>query len=295
MRTNRSWSLQIPNELWLDMTRLTANIRVTGGAPPGTALVEAEGDDRLLARLDLRHAVPAQVELDYGPGQFCIMVGTTSYLCGGDLVVSGGRGGGVLSGIKARNVTISNVVIDGRSVVSAIGDADTTFDVDDLPIVAITIPADTKLHLTAGGAGDLFVGGLEGRLRAALSGSFDTILQGAVSPDLRLSGTGRLEAAVRGSLKLDKSGTGNCRLAVEPHGDALPDLDIRVSGTGRVRVAGERFGNAKLDLSGAASIAIEGACTDVDAAMSGVGDIDIREVVGKFVKRVTGVGDVNVG
>ena len=290
VRTTRKWSLNVPNELWLDLSGLTANIRAIGCASPGLALIEAEGDERLLGKLDLRHDTPAEVALDYGPGPITIRIGNS-------VMSNGGRQSGVnvLSNIRGRSVSICNVVVNGVSVTSVIGDSDAIFDIDALPIVAISLPPETKLHIKAGGGSKLFVAAMKERFRLAVTGSCDAIIQDVVAPEIRLSGSGQISLSAHGDTVIELSGSGNCHGTIAPNADGrAANLDARVSGSGNVRLRGS-VGKAALAVAGSGMIYLSDECAEADAQISGSGLISIRKVTGALRQRTSRSGQIKIG
>jgi len=142
------------------------------------------------------------------------------------------------------------------------------------------------------GSGDITVnGGQASSLDARVSGSGDVQFKG-VTQDLQagLSGNGQIDAGVvTHSLGVDISGSGDMKVQ-----QASGTVRAHISGSGELHVAGGHATNIEAELSGSGDVDFGGVADTVNASTSGSGDLRVARVTGPVVSSASGSGRVIV-
>jgi len=120
--------------------------------------------------------------------------------------------------------------------------------------------------------GKVTVGNTDGNLRASIGGTGSVHAGRVKKINGRISGSGEIIiASANGDAKLRISGSGSANI----NGGEIDELEVSVAGSGSARI------NAKAN--------------DADLDVSGVGNIYVHQVVNRPRRRVSGVGNINVG
>jgi len=152
--------------------------------------------------------------------------------------------------------------------------------------------ASGRIRLQDSGGGDIDVnGGQASSLDEQASGSGDIQFRGAAQ-DVRasLSGIGQVGAGVvTHSLDVDISGGGDMNVQ-----QASGTVRADISGSGRLHVAGGHASNIEARLSGSGDVDFGGVADTVNASASGAGDLRVAHVTGPVVSSTSGAGRVIV-
>ena len=152
--------------------------------------------------------------------------------------------------------------------------------------------ASGRVRLQDSGSGDIAVnGGQASSLDTQVSGAGDIQFRGGAQ-DVRanLSGIGRIDAGiVAHSLDADISGGGD--MSVQ---QASGTVRADISGAGRLHIAGGHASNIEAHLSGSGDVDFGGVADTVNASTSGAGDLRVARVTGPVVSSTSGAGRVIV-
>jgi hypothetical protein len=148
------------------------------------------------------------------------------------------------------------------------------------------------IRIRDSGSGGITVnGGQASSLDTQVSGSGDIQFKGAAQ-DVRasLSGIGQIGAGVvTHSLGVDISGAGD--MSVQ---QASGVIRADISGAGRLHIAGGHASNIDAHLSGSGDVDFGGVADTVNASASGSGDLRVARVTGPVVSSTSGAGRVIV-
>ena len=152
--------------------------------------------------------------------------------------------------------------------------------------------ASGPVSIRGSGSGELVVnGGRATSVDVQVSGSGDVRFKG-VAEDLRanLSGDGQISAgSVTRSLGVDISGSGD--MAVE---QASGTVRAQISGSGALRIDGGHASNVDARLSGSGDVDFAGVADTLNASASGSGNLRVARVTGAVVSSTSGSGRVSV-
>lgn len=183
-------------------------------------------------------------------------------------------------------------------------------DLEDLPILTISLPKDTKLtvrnsivfthgtpDIAAGDinqrhCGDINLGNVAGKLLVETKGSGDVTLGNAEIIDSLIKGSGDLEANTVGTLYSEVRGSGDVTL-IRAH-----RVDAEISGSGDLEID-VIMGDAKIESSGSSDVDIDRIDGELEYQISGSGDLSIEEIGRNGAHAVTlrssGSGDISIG
>jgi hypothetical protein len=224
------------------------------------------------------------------------------------------------------------------------------FNYDELPQVVIRTPMDVRIEtgggmgsggavsgaigrahsvsLSHGACGDWTIANVQDRLEARVGGSGDIGAGTAGSADLVISGSGRfrtqviagdLSARVSGSGHMDVAQAGRADLTISGSGDVhvgpvsdglralisgsgdlaverlTGELEANVSGVGDIKVSDGHVSTMRTRISGSGDVSFGGDVDTLQAVISGRGDVRVRSVKGDIDKHVSGSGEVHIG
>ncbi|MBU1376310.1 MAG: DUF2807 domain-containing protein [Alphaproteobacteria bacterium] len=177
----------------------------------------------------------------------------------------------------------------------------------DMPQVVIYTPRDVDLEASGALVGTI---GRSASLELHNAGCANwTVADVAGEAELHQSGAGSVKMGTAGSLDLQLSGAGNLNaVAVRDGMDARlsgaggvtvgsfgGDLEAQVSGVGQIRIADGRASHVRASVSGIGGVDFGGVAGDLQASISGLGNIRVREVTGSVTKSVSGGGRIRIG
>lgn len=195
---------------------------------------------------------------------------------GGRLVIEGkgGRSGG--TNINSNNVRSTIVTNSFHSVFSSLfggGNRSTVIiNSSSSPTkVAIKIPAGFPVTVN-GIKGDTKIGDINAPLTVDVDGQGDVNAGKVTSADLNVKGQGDIEI-----------------------NEATGPIDVKVSGQGGVVVNSGYVPMVRATISGQGDIKLKVRAKDADLSVSGMGDIYVEYVENKPIRKVSGMGDIEIG
>ena len=183
-------------------------------------------------------------------------------------------------------------------------------DLEDYPILTLSLPADTKLtvknsiiftqgqpnlraaDLDLTHCGKMNLGNVTEDLQVEGRGAADLTFENAASLTSTMSGSGDIKASDIGFVSAKSHGSGD--LEIRQAGD----VDIKTAGSGDVEIE-TITGSAIIETSGSGDYEIGSVAGSLDYRSSGSGDLDLERIGGQGQNRAglksSGSGDIYIG